>query len=78
MRRLVDTTDIFLVPSLNPDGYEEEDRCRGSSLIYMVIMLHQVQRQHGGPQPSISWLARHSSAPVSVGVGVKFKYENVK
>ena len=31
VRRLVDTTDIFLVPSLNPDGYEEEDRCRGLS-----------------------------------------------
>ena len=29
VRRLVDTTDIFLVPSLNPDGYEEEDRCGG-------------------------------------------------
>ena len=36
VRQLVDTTDIFLVPSLNPDGYEEEDRCRGSSVIYMI------------------------------------------
>ena len=35
VRRLVDTTDIFLVPSLNPDGYEEEDRCRGWSVIYL-------------------------------------------
>ena len=38
----MDTTDIFLVPSLNPDGYEEEDRCRGHqlSVIYMIIMCH--------------------------------------
>ena len=39
MRRLVDTTDIFLVPSLNPDGYEEEDRCRGWSVIYMIMII---------------------------------------
>ena len=34
VRRLVDTTDIFLVPSLNPDGYEEEDRCRGGQYLH--------------------------------------------
>ena len=81
MRRLVDTTDIFLVPSLNPDGYEEEDRCMGLSVIYLTAyhVLHQVQRQHGGPQPSISWLAGHSAVAVcSVSVGVGVKYENMK
>lgn len=26
IRRIVDTTDIFLVPSVNPDGFEIESR----------------------------------------------------
>ena len=35
----MDTTDIFLVPSLNPDGYEEEDRCRGLSMSTCLVIM---------------------------------------